>query len=127
MLAEKDLHDYQRACVQHIITHKYCGVFLDMGLGKTVSTLTAINYLMFDYLEINSVLVIAPKRVAETVWQEEAEQWEHLKHLRFSKIIGTAKQRLNAIYAKADIYIISRDNIAWLCALYGGGKLPLIW
>lgn len=124
MLTEKNLHDYQRACVKHIIAHKYCGVFLDMGLGKTVSTLTAINYLMFDYLEINSVLVIAPKRVAETVWQEEAEQWEHLKHLRFSKIIGTAKQRLNAIYAKADIYIISRDNIAWLCALYGGGKLP---
>lgn len=124
MLAEKDLHDYQKACVEHIIAHPYCGVFLDMGLGKTVSTLTAINYLMFDYLEINSVLVIAPKRVARSVWQEEAEQWEHLKHLRFSKIIGTAKQRLNAIQTKADVYIISRDNIAWLCALYGGGKLP---
>lgn len=125
MLTENNLHNYQKACVEHILGHPFCGVFLDMGLGKTVSTLTAINYLMFDYLEINSVLVIAPKRVAESVWQEEAEKWSHLKHLRFSKIIGTAKQREAAIReTKADIYIISRDNVAWLCALYGGGKLP---
>ena len=124
MLAENNLYKYQMACVDHIIKHPYCGIFLDMGLGKTVSTLTAINYLMFDYLEINSVLVIAPKRVAESVWQEESEKWEHIKHLRFSKIIGTAKQRTAAIATKADIYIISRDNVAWLCALYGGGKLP---
>lgn len=124
-MKETDLHKYQKACVEHIITHPFCGVFLDMGLGKTVSTLTAINYLMFDYLEINSVLVIAPKRVAESVWQEEAEKWDHLKHLSFSKIIGSAKQRISAVMdTKADIYIISRDNVAWLCALYGGGKLP---
>lgn len=124
-MTETNLHNYQRACVEHIISHKFCGVFLDMGLGKTVSTLTAINYLMNDYCEINSVLVIAPKRVAESVWQEEAEKWDHLKHLRFSKIVGTAKQRVAAIMeVKADIYIISRDNVAWLCALYGGGKLP---
>lgn len=124
-MKETDLHKYQKACVEHIITHPFCGVFLDMGLGKTVSTLTAINYLMFDYLEINSVLVIAPKRVAESVWQEEAEKWDHLKHLCFSKIIGSAKQRISAVMdTKADIYIISRDNVAWLCALYGGGKLP---
>lgn len=124
-MKETDLHNYQKACVEHIITHPYCGVFLDMGLGKTVSTLTAINYLMNDYCEINSVLVIAPKRVAESVWQEEAEKWEHLRHLRFSKIIGTQKQRITAVMeTKADIYIISRDNVAWLCALYGGGRLP---
>lgn len=124
-MKETDLHKYQKACVEHIITHPFCGVFLDMGLGKTVSTLTAINYLMFDCLEINSVLVIAPKRVAESVWQEEAEKWDHLKHLSFSKIIGSAKQRISAVMdTKADIYIISRDNVAWLCALYGGGKLP---
>lgn len=124
-MKEADLHKYQLMCIRHIISHPFCGVFLDMGLGKTVSALTAINYLMFDYLEINSVLVIAPKRVAESVWQEEARKWDHLKHLRFSKIIGTAKQRIAAIMeVKADIYIISRDNIAWLCALYGGGKLP---
>lgn len=124
MLTENNLHNYQRACVEHIIKNKFSGLFLDMGLGKTVSTLTAINYLMNDYLEINSVLVIAPKRVTESVWQEEAEKWEHLKHLRFSKIIGAEAKRLAAIKAKADVYLISRDNIAWLCALYGGGKLP---
>lgn len=122
---ECDLHKYQRACVEHIINNPFCGVFLDMGLGKTVSTLTAVNYLMFDYLDVSSVLVIAPKRVAESVWQEEAKKWEHLRHLRFSKIIGTSRQRMSAILdVKADVYIISRDNIAWLCALYGGGKLP---
>lgn len=124
MLTESNLHRYQVAVVEHIIANPFCGVFLDMGLGKTVSTLTAINYLMFDYLEINSVLVIAPKRVAESVWQEEAAKWNHLRHIRFSKIIGSAKQRTSALYTKADIYIISRDNIAWLCATYGGGKLP---
>ena len=111
---ESNLHSYQRACVEHIIRTPFCGVFLEMGLGKTVSTLTAINYLMYDYLEVNKSLVIAPKRVAETVWQEEAEKWDHLKHLTFSKVIGTQFQRIKALNEKADIYIISRDNIAWL-------------
>ena len=125
MLKKNDLHKYQQACGEHIITHPFCGLFIDMGLGKTATTLTAIDELMNDYCEINSALVIAPKRVAESVWQEEAEKWEHLKHLRFSKIIGSAKQRTEAaMRTKADIYVISRDNIAWLCALYGGGKLP---
>lgn len=121
---EKNLHNYQKACVEHIINTSHCGVFLEMGLGKTVSTLTAINQLMYDYCEINSVLIIAPKRVAESVWQEEAEKWDHLKHLQFSKIIGSPQQRLEALKTKANIYIISRDNIAWLSSLYGGGKLP---
>lgn len=124
MLTKNDLHNYQKAGVEHIIEHPYCGLFLDLGLGKTVTTLTAIEALMFDYCEIDSVLIVAPKRVAESVWQEEAEKWEHLRHLTFSKIIGTQKQRLEAIHTKANIYIISRDNIAWLSALYGGGKLP---
>ena len=124
IMDESNLHSYQRACVEHIIRTPFCGVFLEMGLGKTVSTLTAINYLMYDYLEVSKVLVIAPKRVAETVWQEEAEQWDHLKHLTFSKIIGTQFQRVKALNEKADIYVISRDNIAWLCAYYGGMKLP---
>ena len=125
MLTRNDLHKYQKVCVEHIITHPYCGLFLDMGLGKTATTLTAINDLIYDYCEISSVLVIAPKRVAESVWQEEAEKWDHLKHLRFSKIIGNPMQRINAVReTKADIYIISRDNVAWLCALYGGGSLP---
>lgn len=121
---KSNLHSYQLACIEHIINTKFCGVFLEMGLGKTVSTLTAIDELMYDYCEIDSVLVIAPKRVAESVWQEEAENWDHLRHLTFSKIIGTQTQRIAAIKKKANIYIISRDNIAWLCALYGGSKLP---
>lgn len=121
---ESNLHNYQKACVEHIIDNPFCGVFLDMGLGKTVSTLTAINYLMNDYCEVNSVLVIAPKRVTESVWQEEAEKWDHLKHLKFSKIIGNEQQRITAIKEKANVYLISRDNIAWLCSLFGGGKLP---
>ena len=124
MLTENNLHTYQKAGVKHIIDTPFCGLFLDMGLGKTATTLTAINYLMYDYCEVNAVLVIAPKRVAESVWQEEAEKWEHLKHLRFSKIIGSEAKRIEALKQKADVYIISRDNVAWLCALYGGGKLP---
>lgn len=124
MLTKNNLHNYQKACVEHIIEHPYCGLFLDLGLGKTVTALTAIEALMFDYCEVDSALIIAPKRVAESVWQEEAQNWEHLRHLTFSKIIGTQKQRQEAIRTKADIYIISRDNIAWLSALYGGGKLP---
>ena len=124
MLKESDLHNYQRACVKHIIDNPYCGLFLDLGLGKTATTLTAINYLIYDYCEINSVLVIAPKRVVTTVWEEEAKKWEHLKHLTFSKIIGPQPKRIIALKQKADIYLISRDNVAWLCALYGGGKLP---
>lgn len=120
---KSDLHKYQKVCVEHIITHPFCGVFLDMGLGKTISTLTAIEELKYDYCEIDTVLVIAPKRVAETVWEEEAKKWDHTKHLTFSKIIGTERQRLAALKVKADVHIISRDNIAWLCSLYAA-KLP---
>lgn len=124
MLNESNLHRYQVATVQHIIEHPYCGAFLDMGLGKTVSTLTAVEKLMYDYCEINSVLVIAPKRVAESVWEEEAKKWSHLKHLTFSKIIGNQTERVEALKRKADIYILTRDNVAWLCAYFGGGKIP---
>ncbi len=124
MLKRENLHKYQLACINHIISHPFCGVFLEMGLGKTATTLTAVYDLIYDYLEINSVLVIAPKRVAESVWEEEAKNWEHLKSLTFSKIIGNQQQRISAFNKKADIHIISRDNIAWLCAYCGGSKLP---
>lgn len=120
---KSDLHKYQKVCVEHIISHPFCGVFLDMGLGKTISTLTAIEELKYDYCEIDTVLIIAPKRVVETVWEEEAKKWDHTKHLTFSKIIGTERQRLAALKVKADVHIISRDNIAWLCSLYAA-KLP---
>ena len=120
---KSNLHKYQKVCVEHIISHPFCGVFLDMGLGKTISTLTAIEELKYDYCEIDTVLIIAPKRVVETVWEEEAKKWDHTKHLTFSKIIGTERQRLAALKVKADVHIISRDNIAWLCSLYAA-KLP---
>jgi len=118
------LHNYQVAAYKHILKNPYCGLFLDMGLGKTVTTLTAINILLNEEVEILSALVVAPKRVAENVWSDEIRQWSHLKGLRISIIAGDAKQRTSAMKAKADIYIVSRDNFAWLCGQYGGHALP---
>lgn len=123
-MTESDLHNYQKAAVEHIMSHPYCGLFLEMGLGKTVSTLTAVKHLLYDELDIDSVLVVAPKRVADSVWDAEINKWEHLKGLTVSKIIGDAKKRRKALATKADIYVISRDNIAWLVGLYGGNRLP---
>lgn len=124
MLREIDLHSYQRAAIDHIIRHTHCALFLECGLGKTVSTLTAINKLMYEELAINKVLVIAPKRVAESVWDSEVRKWEHLQHLKVSKVVGDAKTRLNALQTHADIYTIGRDNIAWLCKFYEGKRMP---
>lgn len=123
-MRREDLHEYQEAAVSHILRHTHCGLFLDMGLGKTVSTLTAIEWLMYQDLSITKVLVVAPKRVAESVWGAEIDKWDHLRHLRVSKVIGTEKQRRAALSAPADIYTIGRDNIAWLCGLYGGSRIP---
>jgi SNF2 family DNA or RNA helicase len=124
MLKEKDLHGYQETGVSHIIDNTHSGLFLEMGLGKTTTTLTTIKRLIFDYLDISTVLVIAPKRVAESVWAQEVAKWEHLKDLKVVKIIGTEKKRKAALAEKGHIYTIGRDNIAWLCGLYGGGMLP---
>jgi len=121
---KQDLHKYQETGVMHLIRNYFAALFLDMGLGKTVTTLTAINKLMFEDLEVSKVLLIAPKRVVESVWDFEARKWTHLSHFKFSKIIGSEKQRRAALAAKADIYMISRDNISWLCGLYGGSMLP---
>lgn len=123
-LKEKDLHDYQRTAVDHVITNSFSALFLDMGLGKSISTLTAINKLMYEELDIENVLIIAPKRVMESVWDAEIEKWEHISHLTITKIMGTPKQRKSALMEKTDIHIISRDNVAWLCGQYGGGMLP---
>lgn len=124
MLKEKDLHNYQKKTVDFILSKTHCGIFLEMGLGKTVSTLTAINQLIYEELEIDSVLVIAPKRVAESVWGAEIAKWEHLRHLKIVKVVGTPKQRREALRKPADIHIIGRDNVAWLCGQYGGNMLP---
>lgn len=120
---ENNLHNYQRYSADFIQAHPAAGLLLDMGLGKTVSTLTAINRLMYEDLEINKVLVIAPKRVAEDTWIKEIDKWDHLKHLRISRVLGTERQRKEALQTEADIYVINRENVCWLVALYHG-SLP---
>lgn len=124
MLNENNLHNYQLEGIDHILKNPAGALFLEMGLGKTVTTLTAIKKLIFEEVEIDKALVIGPKRVVESVWDAEIEKWEHLKDLTISKVIGSAKQRQDALKKQAHIYLISRDNVAWLCGLYGGNMLP---
>lgn len=104
-------HGYQKYAENFIITHPEAGLFLDMGLGKTVTTLTAISKLMWD---IGKVLVIAPKRPALDTWPEELGKWDHLKGLTYSVVMGTVKQREAALLHDADIYIINRENVVWI-------------
>lgn len=107
-------HDYQQYAINFILSHPICCLILDMGLGKTVITLTAIMELLFNYFLVGKVLVIAPKRVAESTWPSEIAKWEHLTGLTFSVVKGSSKQRMDALYRPADIYIIGRDNVTWL-------------
>ena len=107
-------HNYQKYAAEFIESHKTAAIFLDMGLGKTIITLTAINNLCFDTFEVQKVLVIAPLRVARDTWSAEIEKWEHLKHLKYSVVIGTETERLAALNTPADIYIINRENVVWL-------------
>ena len=106
----QNLHKYQERAVDFIIEHKSAALFLQMGLGKSVITLTAISDLL-DNIEIEKVLVVAPKKVAESTWAQEAQSWEHLRHLRTSVILGTPKQRDIALHTDADVYITSRDLV----------------
>lgn len=123
MLDRSNLHEYQERGVSHIIDNEYCALFLDCGLGKTVTTLTAIKELL-DNCIISNALVIAPKKVTQVTWSDEIKNWKHLQGLTISVIDGTAKQRREAMAAKADIYAVSRDNIVWLVLECGGVKLP---
>ena len=107
-------HDYQQYAIEYIRTHPVAAVLLDMGLGKTSITLTALNDLLFDYFDVHKILVIAPLRVARNTWSGEIGKWEHLMELRYSIIVGTEKERKAALEKKADIYIINRENIQWL-------------
>ena len=107
-------HDYQQYAIQFLTEHPVAALLLDMGLGKTVTTLTAINELLFDRFEIRRVLVIAPLRVARDTWSAEIEKWEHLKHLKYSVAVGTSAERRQALHAKTDICILNRENISWL-------------
>ncbi len=109
---------YQRYAIGQILEKPYIALMLDMGLGKTVTTLTAIKLLMYSYNSVSRVLVIAPLRVADVTWMDECMEWEHLKDLRCSKVLGSEKKRLEALDADADIYIINRENVPWLVKHY---------
>lgn len=111
-------HGYQTRATKMITGNKSTGLFLDMGLGKTVITLTAVKELIEDFA-VSRVLVIAPKRVAEDTWSREHEKWDHLRALRISKVLGSRGQREKALGAEADIYIIGRDNTKWLVQYLG--------
>ena len=112
-------HPYQAYATQRIIDAPNVGLFMDMGLGKTIVTLTAIDALIYDYLCVSRVLVIAPKKVAEATWQAEARKWDHLRRLTIATALGTAPERSQAIDAGADITIINRENVVWLVENWG--------
>lgn len=107
-------HNYQNYAKDFILAHKVSALFLDCGLGKTITTLTAINELMYDSFEISKVLIIAPLRVAQSTWKDEIEKWDHLNLLRYSIAVGDEKERLKALKQNAGIYIINRENVDWL-------------
>lgn len=111
-------YSYQEYALKFILNSKAAGIFLDCGLGKTVITLTAIAELMHNRFEISKALVIAPLRVAENVWDVEAKKWDHLKHLRVAKVLGSEKKRIQALNTNADIYVINRENTKWLVDYY---------
>ena len=112
---------YQQTALDWVMDHERCALFLDMGLGKTVITLTAIQRLVDD-AEVGKALIVAPKKVAESTWTSEADKWNHLS-LEVSKVMGTEKQRIAALQAEADVYVIGRDSFVWLVGYYNG-RLP---
>lgn len=114
-------YEYQKTALDWVMDHERCALFLDMGLGKTVVTLTAIQRLIDD-AEVGKVLIVAPKKVAESTWTAEADKWNHLS-LAVSKVMGTEKQRIAALHEEADVYVIGRDSFVWLAGYYNG-RLP---
>lgn len=107
-------YPYQQYCIDSIIYNRAVGLFLDMGLGKTVITLTAIHDLRYNRWEVSRPLIIAPKKVAEATWTTEAKKWEHLKMMRVVPVLGTAQQRIRALATPADVYVVNRENVQWL-------------
>lgn len=107
-------HNYQQFATDFILNQSICCLMLDMGLGKTVITLTALWQLALDSFDVSRVLVIAPKRVAEDTWPKELAKWEHLTGLTASLVLGSAVERKAALQKKAFLYIINRENVAWL-------------
>lgn len=113
MFTRSDLHDYQNRAVEFIKSRKRCMLMLDMGLGKTTSSLTAASDLL-DGCAVERVLVIAPLRVANSVWAQECDKWSHLNHLRVSVCTGSERKRISALQRTADVYTINRENVPWL-------------
>ena len=111
-------HDYQDYATDFVLTHPVSGLILDMGLGKSVITLTALWDLILDSFLVGRVLVIAPKRVAEDTWPKELKKWDHLLGLSYSLVLGSEKQRREALQKRAFIYIINRENVVWLVENY---------
>ncbi|MDY2946194.1 MAG: DEAD/DEAH box helicase [Lachnospiraceae bacterium] len=110
----EQMHSYQNYCVRFIEEHPEALLILEMGLGKTVISLTAIEDLMYNSFEVNKTLVIAPLRVARDVWPQEKDLWSHTRHLRMSVMIGSCRERVRALKTDADVYVINRENIRWL-------------
>lgn len=108
-------HDYQRVAIEQIINNKSAGLFLDMGLGKTAITLSAIKHLIYEEFEVSKVLIIAPLQTALSTWTSERDKWEEFKDLRISLVLGTLAQRKKALATEADIYVVNRENVQWLC------------
>lgn len=107
-------HSYQKYAIDFIENNPVSALLLDMGLGKTSITLSALNDLLFDYFDVHRILIVAPLRVARNTWSDEIAKWDHLKDLQFSIVVGTEVERIAALKAKADIYIINRENVQWL-------------
>ncbi|QMV44455.1 DEAD/DEAH box helicase [Cohnella cholangitidis] len=109
---------YQRYCIMRAVSDDKLGLLLDMGLGKTVITLTAINDLKYNRFEVRRVLIVAPKKVAEATWTNEVNKWDHLRMLRVVPVIGNMKKRIKALNTPGDVWVISRDSLAWLVEHY---------
>lgn len=107
-------HEYQKYAIGFIKKNPIAAILLDMGMGKTSIVLSALNELMYDSFEVTKVLIIAPLRVARNTWSDEIKKWDHLNGIRYSIAVGTAAERLAALQADADIYIINRENVPWL-------------
>ena len=111
-------HAYQQHCINRILAVKKIGLFLDMGLGKTVTTLTAVKELKYNRFQVRRVLIIAPKKVAEGTWSKEAAKWDHTCMLRVSPVLGSQAKRIKALNTPADLYIVNRENVVWLVDYY---------
>ncbi len=117
MPSRDDLHKYQERMINFIYTTPKCALWAGLGLGKTITTLTAIVDLI-DSMAVSKVLIVAPLRVANSVWHKEAANWQHTKHLKFSIVTGSEKERLSALHKTADVYVINRENVHWIVEHY---------